>query len=30
VDNGKLTRWEAYVDVCSGIVPSWADGKRPD
>jgi amino-acid N-acetyltransferase len=26
-----LTRWDAYVDVCSGIVPSWADGiKRVD
>lgn len=23
---GDLTRWNAYVDVCSGIVPSWADG----
>jgi amino-acid N-acetyltransferase len=21
-----MTRWEAYVDVCQGIVPSWADG----
>jgi amino-acid N-acetyltransferase len=21
-----MTRWDAYVDVCSGIVPSWADG----
>jgi amino-acid N-acetyltransferase len=28
---GGLTRWDAYVDVCSGIVPSWADGiKRAD
>ena len=26
-----MTRWDAYVDVCSGIVPSWADGiKRAD
>lgn len=25
-----LTRWDAYFDVCSGVVPSWADGKRPD
>ncbi|KAF2846491.1 acetylglutamate synthase-like protein [Plenodomus tracheiphilus IPT5] len=21
-----LTKWEAYIDVCSGIKPSWADG----
>lgn len=28
---GGMTRWDAYVDVCSGIVPSWADGiKRND
>ncbi|KAF2026363.1 mitochondrial amino-acid acetyltransferase [Setomelanomma holmii] len=28
---GDMTRWDAYVDVCSGIVPSWADGiKRND
>ncbi|KAH7072568.1 mitochondrial amino-acid acetyltransferase [Paraphoma chrysanthemicola] len=27
----EMTRWDAYVDVCSGIVPSWADGiKRND
>ena len=25
-----LSRWDAYVDVCSGVVPSWADSKRPD
>lgn len=26
-----LSRWEAYVDVCRGIRPSWADGiKRLD
>ncbi|KAI8931142.1 Amino-acid acetyltransferase, mitochondrial [Plenodomus lindquistii] len=26
-----LTKWEAYIDVCSGIQPSWADGiKRLD
>lgn len=24
------TRWDAYVDVCSGVVPSWADAKKPD
>ncbi|KAF1913122.1 mitochondrial amino-acid acetyltransferase [Ampelomyces quisqualis] len=24
--NKAMTRWDAYVDVCSGIVPSWADG----
>ncbi|KAF2124915.1 mitochondrial amino-acid acetyltransferase [Dothidotthia symphoricarpi CBS 119687] len=23
-----LRRWDAYVDVCSGIEPSWADGKK--
>ncbi|KAH5998716.1 amino acid acetyltransferase [Parastagonospora nodorum] len=29
--SNSLTRWEAYVDVCNGIVPSWADGiKRAD
>ncbi|KAK7183032.1 hypothetical protein PSPO01_10877 [Paraphaeosphaeria sporulosa] len=27
---GGLTRWDAYVDVCSGVVPSWADAKKPD
>jgi len=27
----EMTRWEAYVDVCGGITPSWADGiKRAD
>lgn len=26
-----LTKWEAYIDVCRGIQPSWADGiKRLD
>ncbi|KAJ4360200.1 Amino-acid acetyltransferase, mitochondrial [Didymosphaeria variabile] len=25
-----MTRWDAYVDVCSGVVPSWADAKKPD
>jgi amino-acid N-acetyltransferase len=30
-NKGDMTRWDAYVDVCSGIVPSWADGiKRAD
>lgn len=24
--NKDMTRWDAYVDVCSGIQPSWADG----
>lgn len=24
--NKDMTRWDAYVDVCSGIRPSWADG----
>lgn len=23
-------RWDEYVDVCTSVVPSWADGKRPD
>ncbi|XTI85151.1 N-acetylglutamate synthase [Cenococcum geophilum] len=23
-------RWDAYVGVCKGVAPSWADGKRPD
>ncbi|KAH9877081.1 Amino-acid acetyltransferase, mitochondrial [Plenodomus lingam] len=23
-----LTKWEAYIDVCSGIQPSWADGNQ--
>lgn len=27
----EMTRWDAYVDVCSAIEPSWADGiKRLD
>ncbi|KAF2877611.1 hypothetical protein BDV95DRAFT_153352 [Massariosphaeria phaeospora] len=26
----EMSRWDAYVDVCGGVVPSWADGKRPD
>jgi amino-acid N-acetyltransferase len=21
-----MRKWDAYVDVCSGIEPSWADG----
>lgn len=25
-----LTRWEAYVSVCDGVIPSWADGNKPD
>lgn len=24
------TRWDAYFGVCSGVVPSWADNKKPD
>ncbi|KAH7382756.1 mitochondrial amino-acid acetyltransferase [Phaeosphaeria sp. MPI-PUGE-AT-0046c] len=24
--NREMSRWDAYVDVCSGIRPSWADG----
>lgn len=27
---GDMTRWDAYVDVCSGVVPSWANAKKPD
>ncbi|KAL6703853.1 Amino-acid acetyltransferase, mitochondrial [Coniothyrium glycines] len=23
-----MRKWEAYIDVCSGIQPSWADGKK--
>ncbi|KAF2801397.1 N-acetylglutamate synthase [Mytilinidion resinicola] len=23
-------KWDAYVKVCEGVVPTWADGKRPD
>lgn len=25
-----MTRWDTYVNVCGGVMPSWADGKRPD
>lgn len=25
-----MTRWDAYVDVCKGIQPSWADGIKRD
>jgi amino-acid N-acetyltransferase len=25
-----MTKWDAYVNVCGGVLPSWADGKRPD
>jgi hypothetical protein len=25
-----LTRWDSYVNVCTSVVPSWADGKSPD
>jgi amino-acid N-acetyltransferase len=29
--HGDMTRWDAYEEVCSSIMPSWADGiKRPD
>lgn len=24
----EMKRWDAYVDVCSGIEPSWIDGKK--
>lgn len=24
----EMRRWDAYVDVCSGIEPSWMDGKK--
>lgn len=26
----EMTRWDAYVKVCEGVVPTWKDGKRPD
>jgi amino-acid N-acetyltransferase len=26
----KMTKWDAYFGVCSGVVPSWADNKKPD
>ncbi|KAF2713910.1 N-acetylglutamate synthase [Pleomassaria siparia CBS 279.74] len=26
----EMTRWDAYFDVCRGVVPTWADGKKPD
>ncbi|KAF1980122.1 N-acetylglutamate synthase [Bimuria novae-zelandiae CBS 107.79] len=25
-----MSRWDVYVSVCSGVVPSWADAKKPD
>ncbi|KAF1960765.1 N-acetylglutamate synthase [Byssothecium circinans] len=28
--NKGMTRWNAYVDVCAGVRPSWSDGKTPD
>jgi amino-acid N-acetyltransferase len=28
--SGGMTRWEAYIDVCGGIVPSWDDGIERD
>jgi amino-acid N-acetyltransferase len=28
--DNEMTRWDAYVSVCGGVAPSWADGKRPD
>ncbi|CAI6335583.1 unnamed protein product [Periconia digitata] len=27
---GRMTRWDAYVDVCAGVKPSWSDAKTPD
>ncbi|XPS77326.1 Amino-acid N-acetyltransferase [Ascochyta lentis] len=24
----EMKRWDAYIDVCSGIEPSWMDGKK--
>lgn len=29
-DGQDMGHWDAYVDVCSGVVPSWADAKKPD
>ncbi|KAF2264117.1 N-acetylglutamate synthase, partial [Lojkania enalia] len=26
----EMSRWDAYVGVCSGVAPSWADAKAPD
>lgn len=28
--DGPTSKWDAYVEVCSGVVPSWADSKKPD
>jgi len=30
VSKAGPTRWDAYVNVCSEILPSWADNKKPD
>jgi amino-acid N-acetyltransferase len=30
VGGRDMARWDAYVDVCNGIVPSWADGIKRD
>ncbi|KAJ4316072.1 Amino-acid acetyltransferase, mitochondrial [Neodidymelliopsis sp. IMI 364377] len=26
--SGEMKRWDAYVEVCKGIEPSWMDGKK--
>lgn len=28
--DGQMTRWDAYVEVCGGVKPSWSDAKKPD
>ncbi|PVI04569.1 N-acetylglutamate synthase [Periconia macrospinosa] len=29
-EGNGVSRWDAYVDVCAGVKPSWSDGKTPD
>jgi amino-acid N-acetyltransferase len=29
-DREVATRWDAYVDVCAGVKPSWKDTSKPD
>jgi amino-acid N-acetyltransferase len=29
-DGREIARWDAYIAVCNGIVPSWADGIKRD
>ncbi|KAF2275755.1 N-acetylglutamate synthase [Westerdykella ornata] len=30
VGMNEMTRWDSYVGVCGGVVPSWADNRKPD